>query len=356
MPNRRHARRSTLHIEITSATVASGVGTFICLAVPAVFLLSGSLCPPPTLLLLDLTAFGLAGLWEIVRQTRITQRGQGGGWLAWLVCGGVLAASVIGIATIGPWIFPAALAFAVAGAIRDDEGSAAPWFVWSLWVASGALLATAIFGLQDVMAVWMALAALALGALGIALALARSPLRLARAVAVISVAVSNFVFLFAVAKDSGIEVVDIPAGSLVEEVFERVDYADAYRAKLPPGRHYDVEKLAFGWLLAASPCWARRTDPEPGLSSFAELETRDAPIWMSVYDRSLNEIVIGSDDYHLNYRVSILLSETADAQWVTVSTLVHFNNWNGRAYFVPVRVGHQIILPQTVRNLVHSLP
>jgi hypothetical protein len=336
-----------------SAPVASGVGTLICLAVPAVFWLSDSQCPSPELLLLDVTAVGLAGLWEIFR--RATHRGLGNGWLAWLLCGGVLAASVIGIATIGPWIFPAALAFAVAGAIRDDDGSAAPWFVWSLWAASGVLLVTAIVGLQDALAVWMALAALAVGAIGIAVALARSPQRLARSAAVFTAVVSNFVFLFALAKDSEIEVVNIPAGSLVEEVFERVDYADAYRAKLPAGRQYDAEALALGWLAAASPCWARRTDPEPELSSFAELETREAARWTRVYERSSNEIVIGNDDYHLNYRVSILLTGSGDAQWVTVSTLVHYNNWSGRAYFIPVRVGHQIILPQTVHNLVHSL-
>ena len=40
---------------------------------------------------------------------------------------------------------------------------------------------------------------------------------------------------------------------------------------------------------------------------------------------------------------------------MSVSTLVHFNNWKGRAYFVPVRVGHQIIVPHGVRTALQNL-
>ncbi|MBW4457320.1 MAG: DUF2867 domain-containing protein [Nostoc indistinguendum CM1-VF10] len=35
--------------------------------------------------------------------------------------------------------------------------------------------------------------------------------------------------------------------------------------------------------------------------------------------------------------------------WVVVSTVVKFNNWLGRAYFVPVRPVHKIIVPAMMR-------
>ena len=66
-------------------------------------------------------------------------------------------------------------------------------------------------------------------------------------------------------------------------------------------------------------------------------------------------MVVGADERHLNFRVSILVSRENGAQWLTVSTVVHFNNWKGTAYFVPVRVGHKIIVPHAVRTAVYNL-
>ena len=36
---------------------------------------------------------------------------------------------------------------------------------------------------------------------------------------------------------------------------------------------------------------------------------------------------------------------------LTMTTLVKFNNWVGRAYFVPVRIGHKMVVPAMLRAL-----
>src|SRR5437899_9026596 len=164
-----------------------------------------------------------------------------------------------------------------------------------------------------------------------------------RSILAVSAAV-NFVLLFPVAKHSGIEVVEVPAGSLVVHIFPAVDYADAYRARLPAGTEGGLESVARVVLTSLYPCWtsqSRRDKVRARLQDFA-FQPGTSMGWR-VYQRAPNEIVMGLDESHLNFRVSVFLSEDSGAQWVTVSTIVHYNNWKGRAYFVPVRVGHQKI-------------
>jgi hypothetical protein len=62
-----------------------------------------------------------------------------------------------------------------------------------------------------------------------------------------------------------------------------------------------------------------------------------------------DEILLGEDDKHLNYRVSVQLKYEEERCWIIVSTVVQFNNWLGRAYFVPVKPVHKIIVPAMMR-------
>lgn len=54
-----------------------------------------------------------------------------------------------------------------------------------------------------------------------------------------------------------------------------------------------------------------------------------------------DEIVLGEDDDHLDFRVSVLKQRQSS---VVVTTVVRFHNWIGRAYFVPVKPMHKIIV------------
>lgn len=65
--------------------------------------------------------------------------------------------------------------------------------------------------------------------------------------------------------------------------------------------------------------------------------------------------MLGEDDQHLDYRVSVRLEREQGKCWVVVSTVVKFNNGLGRAYFVPVRPVHKIIVPAMMRYGLGSL-
>ncbi|WP_299443737.1 DUF2867 domain-containing protein [uncultured Aquimarina sp.] len=72
-----------------------------------------------------------------------------------------------------------------------------------------------------------------------------------------------------------------------------------------------------------------------------------------VFDRSDNEIILGEDDRHLNFRVSLLLKpEKEDEKSLTISTTVNFNNSFGKLYFLPVKPFHKIIVPVMLKSTI----
>ena len=75
-----------------------------------------------------------------------------------------------------------------------------------------------------------------------------------------------------------------------------------------------------------------------------------------VYSKTENEIVLGEDDKHLNFRVSILKEPFEnDKQKLTISTTVTFNNWFGKFYFLPVKPFHKLIVISMLKKTIKQL-
>lgn len=162
-----------------------------------------------------------------------------------------------------------------------------------------------------------------------------------------------------------VEQIDIPRDSLIASVFPQVDYADAYRVRLPPGAPSDIETLTR-LALGATPGWIhalmalrdriariaglKTTPHDQGEPARAPLQPGSALGIFRVFARSADELLLGEDDRHLDFRLSVLRQSDGAADWVIVSTVVRFNNWLGRAYFLPVRPLHQLIVPALMRS------
>jgi hypothetical protein len=77
-----------------------------------------------------------------------------------------------------------------------------------------------------------------------------------------------------------------------------------------------------------------------------------------VYSKSEDEVVLGEDDKHLNFRVSLFsdkrLNENSYRK-LTITTTVEFNNWFGRLYFTPVRLFHKLIVPTMLKGIIVEL-
>jgi len=68
-----------------------------------------------------------------------------------------------------------------------------------------------------------------------------------------------------------------------------------------------------------------------------------------------NEVIIGQDDTHLNFRVSLFKHTIANKKHLSITTSVTFNHWLGKLYFLIISPFHKIIVPimlnLTIKNL-----
>lgn len=64
-----------------------------------------------------------------------------------------------------------------------------------------------------------------------------------------------------------------------------------------------------------------------------------------------NEVILGEDDRHLDFFVSLLLVPAADGLQLSVTTLVRFNEWIGRIYFTAIQPFHRLIVPIMMRAM-----
>lgn len=167
-----------------------------------------------------------------------------------------------------------------------------------------------------------------------------------------------------------VQEINVPRESLVVCSLPHIDFADAFRWQLPEGQTQNVDVVTRaifsqlpGWLVAL--LHLRDTIVLPfGLKPSFDSNTTNrqdelkpgAKVGMfEVLDRTLEEIILGEDDRHLDYRVSVRLEREAGRCWVVVSTVLKFNNWLGRAYFVPVKPLHKIIVPALMRYGLEGL-
>lgn len=168
---------------------------------------------------------------------------------------------------------------------------------------------------------------------------------------------------------------------LAQRALPRLDFADAFAISLPLEANLDFTHVAIvGW--QACPGWVHRamqirdalvgrvglkTGLKTGPMTVKPVEA-DALINLEGDEmeralRALNpqfsadgdEMLVGMDDMHLDFRVSLLRQRDASATRFTVTTLVQFRNWLGRAYFVPVGIGHKWVVRAMMRALRERL-
>lgn len=146
-----------------------------------------------------------------------------------------------------------------------------------------------------------------------------------------------------------------PAESSIAGAYEAADLVDAFATTFPAGVPRDPNAVARV-ILDRPAWWVRRllaardmTVARFGLKTTGDLQ-RDARAsgsigFFPVLSRSENELVLGVDDRHLNFRVSIMLlrEEESDFQ-VVLTTVVHCHNNLGRAYLSLIRPFHVLVV------------
>lgn len=159
-----------------------------------------------------------------------------------------------------------------------------------------------------------------------------------------------------------VDAVAIPAASLVDGALSPLDYSDAYAMTVPAGTFGTVDRLAHTPTRLSRGGKALMTARDAVVRPFGlatvpdHLPQSDLPVVcgsvvgiFKVLARSADEILMGLDDKHLDFRFSLILHREAATERAIATTLVRFHNVGGRLYFFFVKPVHRLMVPAMLR-------
>jgi hypothetical protein len=152
--------------------------------------------------------------------------------------------------------------------------------------------------------------------------------------------------------------VALPAGSRLADRFAGADLVDAYAIGLPQGTSHDVEALARFMPSAEAP-WLRllmavRDAAVAGFGIKTSRQLRQGSVTdgvarihiFRVYEIAEDEAILGEDDKHLDFRLSVR-RRPGD---IVVTTVVHCHNLLGRAYLALIAPFHRLVVKSILRR------
>jgi hypothetical protein len=163
-----------------------------------------------------------------------------------------------------------------------------------------------------------------------------------------------------------VHAVALPSPSLVERALAPCHYSDAFAVRTPAATFGGVDNLARA--SAQLPRWVEqlmsmrnrvvrvfglKTEPEQLAVVASDVIVPGGSVGIfPVLARSVDEILMGLDDKHLDFRFSLRLSTGADGECATATTTVRFKNAWGRLYFFFVKPFHKLIIPAMLRGAI----
>lgn len=167
---------------------------------------------------------------------------------------------------------------------------------------------------------------------------------------------------------------ELPYHSLLKKEAHNCHYVDSFQGVLtnPNIEISDIGRLFF----ASEPRWItllfalrNKLAKLVGLKTPGNFKDRKAQLerfscepgeqagLFKVFSKTDHEIVLGEDDKHLNFRVSLFIdphTHSTRERKLTISTAVKFNNFFGRVYFIPVRPFHKLIVRIMLRDMLKN--
>jgi hypothetical protein len=159
--------------------------------------------------------------------------------------------------------------------------------------------------------------------------------------------------------------VSLPRESRIATVFASVNLADSYALELPAGASTSPEQLAR-FIFSHQPAWigslvAVRDAIVSGfglktsghLKSLGEMNKGSRVAFLKIYSATSTEIILGEDDKHLDFRLSVLYSGKPSLESggrLTMSTVVHCHNRFGRLYLRLIAPFHRLVVQESLRR------
>jgi hypothetical protein len=160
--------------------------------------------------------------------------------------------------------------------------------------------------------------------------------------------------------------VSAPTDSVLAPLYAGADLLDAFAIHLPAGASDDVEVLARAaferpawWIRALT--WIRdKVMATLGVKSSGAIGAAGAvrgPVigYFPLLSKHAEELVIGADDRHLDFRAAILqrAAEVGGRELVAV-TVVHCHNRLGRTYLAVIAPFHRAIVRANLQRAVNA--
>jgi hypothetical protein len=160
--------------------------------------------------------------------------------------------------------------------------------------------------------------------------------------------------------------VALPASSRVTRMYAHPNLADAYAIRLPDNATTDPELLAR-FMFSHQPAWVAKLlrardvlvagfglKTAKRLEESARFEQDKHVSIFRIYERTVYEIILGEDDKHLDFRVSVFQEAREDAagggRYLTVSTVVRCHNLLGRSYILLITPFHEMVVRSSMRR------
>jgi hypothetical protein len=148
-------------------------------------------------------------------------------------------------------------------------------------------------------------------------------------------------------------------------MYAAVNLADAYSIELPGGASKDPEVLAR-FIFSQLPPWmiglmkirdavvagfGLKTTQR--LQAIAAKNNENRVGIFKIYGKEQAELILGEDDKHLDFRLSVLYSDAASSsgkQRLILSTVVHCHNRLGRLYILIIAPFHRLLVQSSMRH------
>jgi hypothetical protein len=171
-----------------------------------------------------------------------------------------------------------------------------------------------------------------------------------------------------------IQKIILPKASLL--VNTAYDYMDSYKTEVAYAQNESFDVVQVGKaFFSSSPKWIsilfelrNKVVSIFGLKTNGDMQNKEALLrnfkgnegerlgLFKVFNRSENELILGEDDKHLDFRVSLLQVPLSSSNAeLTISTTVKFHNAFGRSYFFLVKPFHKLIVQTMLKGIVHQL-
>lgn len=164
-----------------------------------------------------------------------------------------------------------------------------------------------------------------------------------------------------------------PESPLIKQNFSPVHYSDSFRTEFSSSQHINVDDLVYAFF-DSSPKWIEKLftlrnaivkmlglkvsdlNDRKRQRELFKVEKGNGLGLFKVFDKSDNEVLLGEDDKHLDFRVLFLLIQNGNSNYVfTLTTPVRFHNAFGRFYFAIIKPFHQFIVPAMMNNIVKKV-